>query len=177
MKHYILILALLLSSVEVMAQDAQRGERRGRLTEEQIAERQAKQAERVKKELKLADNQKEKFDAEYSNYMNIVMASFADRFKNRASRPTSTEEAVANINNTIDAQIVELAAKKQLINNLKDTLTAEQLMKLSRLVGGGGPMNGNRRNNYDGRRNSRRSDQSTFGGADMTGGMGNDDDF
>ena len=177
MKHYILILALLLSSVEVMAQDARRGERRGRLTEEQIAERQAKQAERVKKELKLADNQKEKFDAEYSNYMNIVMASFADRFKNRASRPTSTEEAVANINNTIDAQIVELAAKKQLINNLKDTLTAEQLMKLSQLVGGGGPMNGNRRNNYDGRRNSRRSDQSTFGGADMTGGMGNDDDF
>ena len=67
MKHYILILALLLSSVGVMAQDAQRGERRGRLTEEQIAERQAKQAERVKKELKLADNQKEKFDAEYSN--------------------------------------------------------------------------------------------------------------
>lgn len=178
MKHYILILALLLSSMGVMAQDAQRGERRGRLTEEQIAERQAKQAERVKKELKLADNQKEKFDAEYSNYMNIVMASFADRFKNRASRPTSTEEAVANINNTIDAQIVELAAKKQLINNLKDTLTAEQLMKLSQLVGGGGPMpNGNRRNSYDNRRNSRRSDQSTFGGADMSGGMGSDDDF
>ena len=106
MKQYILMMALLLSSIGVMAQERQKPEGRQPLTEEQIAEHQARQAERVKKQLKLEDNQKEKFDQEYSNYMNIVMASFSDRFKNRAARPTTSEEAVANINNMIDAQIV-----------------------------------------------------------------------
>ncbi len=162
MKQYILIMALLLSSIGVMAQERSGRQGRQPLTEQQIAERQARQAERVKKQLKLTDNQKEKFDAEYSNYMNIVMASFSQRFKNKAARPTSSDEAVATINDMIDAQIVELAAKKQLINNLKDTLSAEQLMKLSRLVGGGQP----RRNDADSNRNrgNRGGFDSGFGG-------------
>ena len=171
MKQYILMMALLLSSIGVMAQERPRYEGRQPLTEEQIAEHQARRAERVKKQLKLEDNQKEKFDQEYSNYMNIVMASFSDRFKNRAARPTTSEEAVANINNMIDAQIVELAAKKQLINNLKDTLSAEQLMKLSMLVGGG--MQGGWRRQGDANNGGNRGNRGNRGGFD--GGFGGQD--
>ena len=168
----------MVSSLSMVAQDNRRGEGRRQLTEEQIAEMMKRQTDRVKEQLNLTDDQQAKFETEYTNYMNIIMASRTERFKNRAARPTSADEAVVSINDMIDGQIVDLAAKKQLINNLKDTLTAEQLMKLHQLTSGMGMMNrnrqqqGNRNRGYRGNRGGGFGGQGGFGG-----GFDNDGDF
>ena len=179
MKHFIFIFALMLTCISMNAQGNRPDGERRPLTEEQIAEMHKRQAERVKKSLELTADQEAKFSAEYDNYANIVMATRSSQFKNRASRPNSAEEAVATINNSIDSQLVELAAKKQMITNLKDVLTAEQLMKLNAFTSGFGMApNPNRDGQNSNRRGQRRGGNfGGFGGGPGFGGgdFGGDD--
>lgn len=168
-----MILAIMFSSLAAVAQNEQRGEGPRQLTEEQIKEMQTRQTERIKKEINLTEDQTEAFDAAYTNYMNIVMASMSEQFKNKDVRPDSSDEAVNTIFNQIDSQIVLLAAKKQLITNLKDTLSAEQLMKLNMMVGNSSMGPGQQRGGFGGPRGNRGnrgggSNQGGFGGFDQS---------
>ena len=63
-----------------------------------------------------------------------MLATRTQQFKNRIEKDSSTEQTVAAINDMIDGQLAELVAKKQMINHLKDVLTAEQLAKLHMLT-------------------------------------------
>lgn len=137
MKQLTLILTLVICSFAAMAQHVGGGRHRRPLTEQEITQMVQRRAEMVKKQLNLSAEQEVIFNKEYYNYNNIILASRTKQFKNRVEPGSSVEETVANINDEIDCQLTELVAKKQLINNLKTMLSAEQLAKLNMLTNDG----------------------------------------
>ena len=148
MKRIFLLLALIAAIALPMAAQ-QQGERRQPITQEQIEQMNARRSQMVKEQLNLTAEQEPLFDKEYANYNNIVLATRTQQFKNRIEKDSSTEQTVAAINDMIDGQLAELVAKKQMINHLKDVLTAEQLARLHMLTSGM-PMGGMRSRQGDG---------------------------
>ena len=59
----------------------------------------------VKEQLNLTAEQEPLFDKEYANYNNIVLATRTQQFKNRIEKGSTVEQAVATINDAIDAQM------------------------------------------------------------------------
>ena len=137
MKQLTLILTLVICSFAAMAQHDGGGRHHRPLTEQEITQMVQRRAEMVKKQLNLSAEQEATFDKEYYNYNNIILATRTKQFKNRVEPGSSVEETVAKINDEIDCQLTELVAKKQLINNLKNVLSAEQLAKLNMLTNDG----------------------------------------
>ena len=151
----------------------QQGERRQPITQEQIEQMNARRSQMVKEQLNLTAEQEPLFDKEYANYNNIVLATRTQQFKNRIEKGSTVEQAVATINDAIDSQLAELVAKKQMINHLKDVLTAEQLAKLHMLTGNmgmrgrqGDGMNQERRGNAQRRARQNSDWGSGFGSID-----------
>ena len=133
MKRILSLLAIIaMCTATMMAQ--QHDQRRQPFTQEQIEQMNARRSQMIKKQLNLTAEQEPVFDKEYANYNNIVLATRTQQFKNRIEKDSSTEQTVAAINDMIDGQLAELVAKKQMINHLKDVLTAEQLAKLHMLT-------------------------------------------
>jgi len=137
-------IAILLSLVictfcTLLAQPPRRDGNRQPLNEEQIAQMIAQHTDMVKKQLQLSAEQEPAFNKEYANYNHIVLATRTLQFKNRIDGKNNADETVAAINDAIDSQLAELVAKKQMINNLKAVLTAEQLAKLNMLTNGFAP--------------------------------------
>ncbi|MGM9803403.1 MAG: hypothetical protein ACI308_04420 [Muribaculaceae bacterium] len=178
---FTLVIALTASLMAVQAQQQEGRKERKPLTEEQITQLQAERTAAIKQQLQLTAEQEAPFDKEYCNYNNIVLATRTKQFKNHATRPTNADEALATINDGIDSQIVELAARKQMLNNLKESLNVQQLMLLWRLtsmpaMGGGAQPNresSQRRNNNWG--TSQQRQRNTNWGDDFAGGSGDDD--
>ena len=135
MKRIFLLLALIAAIALPMAAQ-QQGERRQPFTQEQIEQMNARRSQMVKEQLNLTAEQEPLFDKEYANYNNIVLATRTQQFKNRIEKDSTVEQAVATINDAIDSQLAELVAKKQMINRLKDVLSAEQLARLHMLTSG-----------------------------------------
>ena len=135
MKRIFLLLALIAAIALPMAAQ-QQGERRQPITQEQIEQMNARRSQMVKEQLNLTAEQEPLFDKEYANYNNIVLATRTQQFKNRIEKGSTVEQAVATINDAIDSQLAELVAKKQMINRLKDVLSAEQLARLHMLTSG-----------------------------------------
>lgn len=135
MKRIFLLLALIAALALPMAAQ-QQGERRQPITQEQIEQMNARRSQMVKEQLNLTAEQEPLFDKEYANYNNIVLATRTQQFKNRIEKGSTVEQAVATINDAIDSQLAELVAKKQMINRLKDVLSAEQLARLHMLTSG-----------------------------------------
>ena len=135
MKRIFLLLALIAAIALPMAAQ-QQGERRQPITQEQIEQMNARRSQMVKEQLNLTAEQEPLFDKEYANYNNIVLATRTQQFKNRIEKDSTVEQAVATINDAIDSQLAELVAKKQMINRLKDVLSAEQLARLHMLTSG-----------------------------------------
>ena len=165
MKRILSLLAIIaMCTATMMAQ--QRDQRRQPITQEQIEQM-------IKKQLNLTAEQEPVFDKEYANYNNIVLATRTQQFKNRIEKDSSTEQTVAAINDMIDGQLAELVAKKQMINHLKDVLTAEQLAKLHMLTSNmgmrgrqGDGMNQERRGNAQRRARQNSDWGSGFGSID-----------
>lgn len=130
MKRIFLVLTLIAMCVATTMAQQQGDQRRQPITQEQIEQMNARRSQMIKKQLDLTAEQEAVFDKEYANYNNIVLATRTQQFKNRIEKDSSTEQAVAAINDIIDGQLAELVAKKQMINHLKDVLSAEQLAKL-----------------------------------------------
>lgn len=160
MRNIISLLIIAICSLSMAAQPPQNGGKRAPLTEEQISEMTARRTAMVKKQLQLTSDQEQAFDKEYANYTNIILASRTSQFKNRRDSNGSKEEAVAAIYDDIDCQLAKLVAKKQLINNLKDVLSAEQLTNLNFLTNGEMWM---RPNGNNGRGERRRNGGGSFG--------------
>ena len=135
MKRIFLLLSLIAAIALPMAAQ-QQGERRQPITQEQIEQMNARRSQMVKEQLNLTAEQEPVFDKEYANYNNIVLATRTQQFKNRIEKDSTVEQAVATINDAIDSQLAELVAKKQMINRLKDVLSAEQLARLHMLTSG-----------------------------------------
>ena len=135
MKRILSLLAIIaMCTATMMAQ--QHDQRRQPFTQEQIEQMNARRSQMIKKQLNLTAEQEPVFDKEYANYNNIVLATRTQQFKNRIEKDSSTEQTVAAINDMIDGQLAELVAKKQMINRLKDVLSAEQLARLHMLTSG-----------------------------------------
>ena len=135
MKRIFLLLALIAAIALPMAAQ-QQGKRRQPITQEQIEQMNARRSQMVKEQLNLTAEQEPLFDKEYANYNNIVLATRTQQFKNRIEKGSTVEQAAATINDAIDSQLAELVAKKQMINRLKDVLSAEQLARLHMLTSG-----------------------------------------
>ena len=135
MKRILSLLAIIaMCTATMMAQ--QHDQRRQPFTQEQIEQMNARRSQMIKKQLNLTAEQEPVFDKEYANYNNIVLATRTQQFKNRIEKGSTVEQAVATINDAIDSQLAELVAKKQMINRLKDVLSAEQLARLHMLTSG-----------------------------------------
>ena len=148
MKRILSLLAIIaMCTATMMAQ--QHDQRRQPFTQEQIEQMNARRSQMIKKQLDLTAEQEAVFDKEYANYNNIVLATRTQQFKNRIEKGSTVEQAVATINDAIDSQLAELVAKKQMINRLKDVLSAEQLARLHMLTSGM-PMGGMRSRQGDG---------------------------
>ena len=148
MKRILSLLAIIaMCTATMMAQ--QHDQRRQPFTQEQIEQMNARRSQMIKKQLNLTAEQEPVFDKEYANYNNIVLATRTQQFKNRIEKGSTVEQAVATINDAIDSQLAELVAKKQMINRLKDVLSAEQLARLHMLTSGM-PMGGMRSRQGDG---------------------------
>ena len=172
MKRIFLLLTLIAAIALPMAAQ-QQGERRQPITQEQIEQMNARRSQMVKEQLNLTAEQEPLFDKEYANYNNIVLATRTQQFKNRIEKGSTVEQAVATINDAIDSQLAELVAKKQMINRLKDVLSAEQLARLHMLTSGM-PMGGMRSRQGDGANQSRRdgSQRRARQGGDWGSGFG-----
>lgn len=155
MRNIISLIIITLCSLSIAAQPPQNGGKRAPLTEEQITELMARRTAMVKEHLQLTPEQEPIFDKEYANYTNIILASRTSQFKNRRNDNGSKADAVTAIYDDIDRQLAELVAKKQLTNNLKDVLSAEQLTKLNFLTNGETKMRPSRRNSNNEGRNSK----------------------
>lgn len=130
-----IVLAIALTSLNLAAQEARHGDGQP-LTAKRLAEIQATRTRMIKASLQLTPEQEPVFDKEFSNYVNIIMASLTNEFQNRPrTRPDNPDEAIETIYRTIDSQLVQLAAKKQLFDHLKDCLDGKQLMTLHRFTG------------------------------------------
>ena len=134
MKRILSLLAIIAMCIGTTMAQQQAEQRRQPITQEQIEKMNARRSQMIKKQLDLTAEQEAVFDKEYANYNNIVLATRTQQFKNRIEKDSSTEQTVAAINDMIDGQLAELVAKKQMINHLKDVLTAEQLAKLHMLT-------------------------------------------
>ena len=172
MKRIFLLLALIAAIALPMAAQ-QQGERRQPITQEQIEQMNARRSQMAQEQLNLTAEQEPLFDKEYANYNNIVLATRTQQFKNRIEKGSTVEQAVATINDAIDSQLAELVAKKQMINHLKDVLTAEQLAKLHMLTSNmgmrgrqGDGMNQERRGNAQRRARQNSDWGSGFGSID-----------
>ena len=136
MKRILSLLAIIAMCIGTTMAQQQAEQRRQPITQEQIEKMNARRSQMIKKQLNLTAEQEPVFDKEYANYNNIVLATRTQQFKNRIEKGSTVEQAVATINDAIDSQLAELVAKKQMINRLKDVLSAEQLARLHMLTSG-----------------------------------------
>ena len=149
MKRILSLLAIIAMCIGTTMAQQQAEQRRQPITQEQIEKMNARRSQMIKKQLNLTAEQEPVFDKEYANYNNIVLATRTQQFKNRIEKGSTVEQAVATINDAIDSQLAELVAKKQMINRLKDVLSAEQLARLHMLTSRM-PMGGMRSRQGDG---------------------------
>ena len=143
---------------------------------------------RVKENVQVTEEQTPAFDAAFKKYINMLGQIHASQFgQAKPEKPTTPDEAATLINNQIITQILQLNAKKDLIESLKTTLTAEQLMKLNMSLENRGRRPGGMRQ-HDGQgpqggdqQRQRRQHQGNFGGFDnefgnFGGGFGTGED-
>jgi Spy/CpxP family protein refolding chaperone len=159
------VAAFLLSTVSVNAQD--RNDRDSRRQE-----MQARQTERIVKDLKLEGEKKTQFEAIYKRYMEELAATRTGQNRERddEKKDLTDEEATAKLNEVfarqaeqIQQQQLRLDIQKKYCAELSAILTPQQLLQVFQQQGGG--------RQGGGRQGGRQGNRGGFGGGPR-GGFG-----